>query len=298
MIGAKKNRKRYFSILYVPDQERDPRSFSMSYAKGHVFLVLSALLAVHSVIGLIGYYQIFRFDRSIQSLRDENRDLKSKNKRIDDIAMRFQGILQTEEKIRRAFGEHLGLNQSPFNNRPAAPQPSQPSVLPKTQETVPATNAVNANDGYYFLSKNPNAPPVPENLPTTLPVEGFMTSHFQKTSWYVGRSHYGIDIAAQMGSIVYAAGAGVVLLADWTPDFGNMIILSHGQGLVSYYGHAQKLLVSQGMAVRKGQAIALLGSSGISSAPHLHFELWENGKPLDPEEYLFSVQKQKTVPGP
>jgi murein DD-endopeptidase MepM/ murein hydrolase activator NlpD len=297
VIKIKKNKKRYFSIIYVPDQERDPRSFSMSYAKGHLLLILSALLAVHSIVGLIGYYEIFRFDRSIQNLRDENRDLKAKNKRIDDIAMRFQTILQTEEKIRRAFGETLGLNGSPFTNRPAAAQPATAAAVPKTQASRQATPAAKKDDGFYFLSKNPKAPPVPDNLPTLLPVEGFITSHFQNTVLYNGRSHYGIDIAAPMGSIVYASGAGVVLLADWTPDFGNMIILSHGQGLVSYYGHAQRLLVDQGMAIKKGQAIAMVGSSGISSAPHLHYEIWENGKALDPEEYFFSIQKQKTVSG-
>jgi murein DD-endopeptidase MepM/ murein hydrolase activator NlpD len=84
----------------------------------------------------------------------------------------------------------------------------------------------------------------------------------------------------------------VVLLADWTPDFGNMIILSHGMGYFSYYGHTMKALVEQGTRVRKGDAIGLVGSSGISSAPHLHFEIWKDGKPVNPEEILYATQKR------
>ena len=295
-MARKRDRKRIFSLIYVPDQDRDPKSYSMSYTKGRLLVLVGILLVVHSVIGLFAYYEVFRFNHSIQSLKDENKDLKIRNKRIDEIAKKFQRILLTEEKIRRAFGGPLGLNDvldggSGVQNTPQ-PVRAVPAAEPSTFDRLKKNN-----EGFYFLSKNENAPSVPENLPTYLPVDGFMTTHFRKGSWYIGKSHYGIDIAAQRGSTVFAAGSGVVLLADWTPDFGNMIILSHGRGLISYYGHAEKLLVSQGAVVRKGQSIALLGSSGISSAPHLHFEIWRNGKPLDPEEFLFSVQERKSEPG-
>jgi murein DD-endopeptidase MepM/ murein hydrolase activator NlpD len=92
------------------------------------------------------------------------------------------------------------------------------------------------------------------------------------------------------GTPIRAAGSGIVLLANWTDDFGNAIIIAHGYGFFSYYAHAMRLLVTQGSVVRKGDIIALLGSSGISSAPHLHFEIWKNGEPLDPERFIFSIQ--------
>ena len=76
------------------------------------------------------------------------------------------------------------------------------------------------------------------------------------------------------------------MFADWTTDFGNLIILYHGQGLFTYYAHASYLIAALGDYVKRGQTIALLGSSGISSAPHLHFEIWRNGEAVNPEEYL------------
>jgi murein DD-endopeptidase MepM/ murein hydrolase activator NlpD len=292
----KRDRKRFFSLIYVPDQERDPRSISMSYVKGRVLLVLGVLLCVHTVMGFVGYYEMIRFDKSIQSLKDENKELKARNKRINDIAVEFQKIRQTDEKIRKAFGGPLGLNDTSASGQEG--QPSRPSAG-YYQEMASVAKAVTekANENLYFISRNDKVPDVPDNLPTYLPVplDGFITAHFQQGGWYTGRSHKGIDIAAQKESLIYAAGAGLVLLADWTPDLGNMILISHGQGMFSYYGHAARLLVSQGTFVKKGQAIALLGSSGISSAPHLHFEIWMNQKPLDPETFLFSIQKRKSA---
>lgn len=288
----KRDRKRYFSLIFVPDQDKDPKSISMSYARGHLLLVIGVALVVHVLFGFIAYYQIFRFERSIQNLKVENKDLKAKNMRIEDMAKIFQKIIQMDEKIRRAFGGQLGLAEGSRNSQ------ENPNVSPSLQSALNTITGQGGgpertNESNYFLFKNDNAPAVPDRLPTLLPVAGYMTTHFKKGGWFIGRSHYGIDIAEERGSSIFAAGSGVVLLADWTPDFGNMIIISHGNGFVTYYGHASKLLVAQGANVKKGQAIALLGSSGISSAPHLHFEIWRNGEPLDPEEFLFSIQKKK-----
>lgn len=268
----------------------------MSYAKGKFFLLLGVFLAIHILFGFFGYYRMIHFERNIRNLKNENKELKARNMRIEVIAKEFQKIRQTDEKIRRAFGGSLGLFETSGINRGiqnqaqnVPPAGSAPGILQSNPEKL--------SEGYYFLSKSNVTPDVPDNLPTLLPVEGFMTTHFQKRGLFNGRNHYGIDIAAQRGSAIYAAGSGVVLLADWTPNYGNMIILSHGQGVVSYYGHAMQLIVNQGDMVRKGQIIAWLGSSGISSAPHLHFEIWKDGKPVDPEQFLFSVQKRKDNSG-
>ena len=300
MFPAKKHKgKRIFSVIYVPDQERDPKSYSMSYARGHALLVLGVLLVVHALGGILAYVEIFRFDKRVEDLRQENKDLKAQNKRIEQIAQEFQQIRQTDAKIRKAFGGPLGLGgtmSSPVEvgaNPIQYPEPSDFPASPRESETA---SSMNPSEGFYFLSKRDNPPSAPESLPTLLPVNGFMTTRFGQGGSFAGRSHYGIDIAARMGSPIFAAGTGVVVLADWTPDFGNLIVISHGGGLVTYYGHSMKLLVEQGTVVRKGQTVALLGSSGISSAPHLHFEIWKDGRAVDPETFLFSVQKRKEGP--
>jgi murein DD-endopeptidase MepM/ murein hydrolase activator NlpD len=291
---SKINRKRYLSLIYVPDQDRDPKSISMSYAKGRVMAVLLVLLGLHILWGFFAYVRVARLETGRRSLLRENADLKASNKRIDEIEKEFSRIQRTDEKIRKAFGVTLGVGEQPApksgadRNAPdraeaEAVPAARPAVSPKTEDSSPLV-AVSRRETEDFD---------PEFLPTRLPVNGVLTTHYREAGTLARRNHRGIDIAAPSGTVIQAAGSGVVLLSDWTPDFGNLVIVSHGMGYATYYGHAQKSLVEQGMQVKKGQAIALVGSSGISSAPHLHFELWKNGEPVNPEDYLYAVQRPR-----
>ena len=93
--------------------------------------------------------------------------------------------------------------------------------------------------------------------------------------------------------MIKAAGSGTIVFANWTPDLGNLIIVYHGSDIFTYYAHNMRLLKLEGM-VKKGEPIALLGSSGeTSSGPHLHFEIWRDSKPVDPKEYIFSLQVEQ-----
>lgn len=94
--------------------------------------------------------------------------------------------------------------------------------------------------------------------------------------------HPGIDIAVPSGSYVRAAGDGVVVEAAEDPDYGLFILIDHGDGLRTRYGHASYLVVDREWKVRQGEVIALSGSSGRSTAPHLHFEILRSGRPIDP----------------
>lgn len=100
------------------------------------------------------------------------------------------------------------------------------------------------------------------------------------------RYHSGIDIGADYGDTVSAADSGVVIYADWMGGYGNAVIIDHGNGISTLYGHNSELLVTEGQRVRKGQAISRVGSTGYSTGPHLHFEVRQNGSPTDPMAYL------------
>lgn len=99
-------------------------------------------------------------------------------------------------------------------------------------------------------------------------------------------THTGIDIRATLGSSVYAAASGEVIKAGWNTAYGNMIIIDHGNGITTLYGHASKLLVKVGDTVNQGDTIMKAGSTGYSTGPHLHFEVRKNGTPQDPKGYL------------
>jgi murein DD-endopeptidase MepM/ murein hydrolase activator NlpD len=106
------------------------------------------------------------------------------------------------------------------------------------------------------------------------------------------RYHYGLDYAVKRGTPVSAATDGYVLFAGWTFSDGNMIILSHGGGYLTVYKHNESLLRVVHERVKRGELIARSGSTGqTSSGPHLHFEVWKDGLPQDPEQYLLTAPK-------
>jgi murein DD-endopeptidase MepM/ murein hydrolase activator NlpD len=98
--------------------------------------------------------------------------------------------------------------------------------------------------------------------------------------------HTGDDIAAGYGSSIKAAKGGRVLYSGWKKGYGNTVIIDHGGGVTTLYGHASKLDVKAGQPVKGGQTIANVGSTGYSTGPHLHFEVRKNGKPINPTPYL------------
>jgi murein DD-endopeptidase MepM/ murein hydrolase activator NlpD len=101
-----------------------------------------------------------------------------------------------------------------------------------------------------------------------------------------GRMHEGIDISASSGTPIVAAAGGTVIHAGWLGGYGNLVVVDHGSGLATAYAHASSILVSLGQQVSQGQTIALVGSTGNSSGPHLHFEVRVNGTAVDPLGYL------------
>jgi murein DD-endopeptidase MepM/ murein hydrolase activator NlpD len=115
------------------------------------------------------------------------------------------------------------------------------------------------------------------------PVHGVLTSSF---GWRWGRMHEGIDLAVPSGTPVVASAAGTVIVAGWMGGYGNLVVIDHGNGLATAYGHNTSVAVSYGQTVAQGQLISYSGSTGHSTGPHVHFEVRVNGAPVDPLGYL------------
>ncbi len=115
------------------------------------------------------------------------------------------------------------------------------------------------------------------------PVHGVLTSGF---GWRWGRMHEGVDLAVSTGTPVVAAKAGVVIVAGWMGGYGNLVVVDHGGGVSTAYGHNTSVTVGVGQQVEQGQLIAYSGSTGHSTGPHVHFEVRINGGAVDPMGYL------------
>lgn len=131
-----------------------------------------------------------------------------------------------------------------------------------------------------------------DNVPTLPPVNGFVTRGLLLQELDLQVNHSGIDIAAASGDLVQASASGLVVFSQWTDDLGNLVILSHGDGYFTIYGHNKINLVSQRERVERGQPIAQVGSTGISQGPHLHFEIWKDSRSIDPRSLMDLYRRQ------
>jgi murein DD-endopeptidase MepM/ murein hydrolase activator NlpD len=116
------------------------------------------------------------------------------------------------------------------------------------------------------------------------PTDGVVSSGFGTRG---GRLHGGIDISGERGTPIVAAAEGVVMFSGRGPDgYGNAVMLDHGDGLITLYAHNERNVVRQGERVQRGQTVALMGDTGRASGTHVHFEVHQHGRPVDPLRWL------------
>ena len=129
-----------------------------------------------------------------------------------------------------------------------------------------------------------------ETMPSGRPIDsGWLSSDYgYRTDPFTGKRawHAGVDFAGRAGSAINAVASGVVSWSGERAGYGNLVEVAHGDGLVTRYGHNEENLVQVGDLVRKGQPIALMGNSGRSTGPHVHFEVYKHGRPVDPSSYV------------
>lgn len=163
-----------------------------------------------------------------------------------------------------------------------------------TEEAVRAANNLGTDLTPGQVLYIPNPATVPPLFPTVeprfvWPVRGSVSSPFGPRIhpiYGVPSFHTGIDLAVPEGTPVRAARAGTITYSGWENGFGLLVVIYHGDGYESYYGHLSKLLVSAGQSVSAGEIVALSGTTGLSTGPHLHFEVRYYGSPVDPRPLL------------
>lgn len=189
------------------------------------------------------------------------------------------GISSEDQPIAKAEGEDAG---NPKNNE----------VLSKVQETLSwlQREAGTEEQSLHDLeSVVQNKQARWDATPSIWPVKGWVTSGFGKrVSPFTGQvsMHEGLDIGAPFNTPVLAPASGRVVTTGFDPRMGNVISVDHGFGIETQYGHLAKILVKNGQKVKRGDIIALVGSTGLSTGPHLHYLIKSNNHPVDPQRYI------------
>jgi murein DD-endopeptidase MepM/ murein hydrolase activator NlpD len=290
----KKKRQRRISVLLIPDDNAEPYNFRLSWPLAKLLIGVGVVLALHIVLGGLAYWKYFHVSAENGELESSNTRLLDDNKRVYQLQAQLEDMSKEQAKILSLLGVDAQAKGGSLSAMlPATPPTIAASVEPAPAPAItrePAKEAI-PSGGFLIRRRTDHAGYAP-NLPTLLPVEGFLTTEFSPSRWVPPfRSHPGIDIAAKSGSVVLAAGDGQVVFANWTNDLGNLVIIYHGDNIFSYYGHNERLLAHDKMFVKKGEPIALLGNSGKSSGPHLHFEVWKDGAAIDPRRILLAFRE-------
>lgn len=126
--------------------------------------------------------------------------------------------------------------------------------------------------------------------PSIMPTTGWLTSAFSRMRFHPilhgSRPHEGIDVTALMGAPIEAPANGTVIQTGWEAGYGNIVVIDHGYGIVTKFAHASRILVRVGERVQRGDLIAQVGNTGLSTGPHLHYEVRVNGRAVDPRRYI------------
>ncbi|MBQ9658574.1 MAG: M23 family metallopeptidase [Clostridia bacterium] len=164
-------------------------------------------------------------------------------------------------------------------------------VVAKTQTTTKTTTTTTTKSSGYSSSsiyaKSMSNQKVALGINIIRPISGTLTSRFGSVSSVRSGAHKGLDIAAPKGTAIMAAASGTVTCASYQGSYGNLVIISHGNGVETVYGHCSAIYVSVGQSVSQGQKIAAVGSTGNSTGPHLHLEIRVNGVAYNPQNYVY-----------
>jgi len=262
-----------FSIVIVPDDtSHESRSKKLTLTRIFILTLIYSLF-----IAVLGYYffNITGIGRRIlpgnyTQTTESIEKMEELNEKIIFLAKELQLLKSANQKLKyaMALGDSTLIDSFKVST----------DTLKKFYKTPKAGNILGVliNFVKHFFSWQDNT------IFFILPVNGYISRGFDPE-----RGHYGIDIVVKDATPVYASAGGFVVFSGYTNNYGHILILSHSDGYLSFYKHCSVILKKEREFVKQGDLIAQSGNSGLATTgPHLHFEIWHNGKPVNPETLL------------
>ncbi|MCX8132037.1 MAG: peptidoglycan DD-metalloendopeptidase family protein [Clostridia bacterium] len=301
--GKVKSKEKYISVLFIPHFSANVKSikFSAVYKKLIALIVIIAL-GIGSMIFYTAYSAL------------ENRKLKNMNNELSGLNTEQKKLLQEKEaevnslkeekeefstkakdfnkKYRELTDSYIsrGVRSDRTGDNSARMMVSDIKALKSLLSDINKLSGIEGDLTEDLTEAEEKLSRYLKEVPTLWPVSGSISSDFgQRRDPITGKKgshHTGLDIAASYGSSIKAAASGKVVLSDRISVYGRSVMIDHGHGIKTFYGHASKLLVKEGQEVKKGDVIAKVGSSGRSTGAHLHFEIRVENSPVDPLKYL------------
>jgi murein DD-endopeptidase MepM/ murein hydrolase activator NlpD len=249
---------------------------------GFVFSILSFVVMLAF---LSSYLRMSWKVAHYNSLRQEVESLRSKYQDLQRVTNQKNEQLATLENFAGEVSVAYGLKRKPGTSSDVV---AAASLTPNFHESLNQYNFLQTSTISALYHTYPRQYQL-HVRPSLWPVEGRLMSPFGgRTDPFSGEGaiHTGVDLEAAMATPVHAAGDGIVVRADWEGGYGRLIIIDHGNGVQTYYGHLSTFGVVPGEEVRRGDVIARSGASGRATSPHLHYEVRMGGTPVNPYSYM------------
>jgi len=305
--------RRKISVCLISNSVAPVRQFSAS----QTFLQIMGCVCIVGIVGIAvlgyDYYALSQESFSNQALEtaisQQQQEIGSQRKQIQTFAReinrlksRLANLRSSEKKLRQIVNLEPSKDQeATFGMGGSLPEDldtkidlseKHNSLVRDMHEQVEILNAAISSQGEEFsrLFKHlDDQQSILACTPSIQPADGWITSRFgYRKSPFTGKRefHRGLDIAARKKSPIFATANGVVTYVGTKGLLGKVIIIDHGYGMVTRYGHVYKALKKKGDKVQRGDKIALVGSTGRTTGPHLHYEVRLNGVPVNPEKYI------------
>jgi len=289
-LSAKK-----FTILIIPEGSHRVRRYGVRRGVLQAGLAVGLVLVLTVALLLTDYFRT-SLDRSeLHHLKAQNRNQQKEMRRLaaslDDLRKELVVLAQNDAKVRvmtqlsKPRNDVLVGVGGPAEEDAASEFSALQQQIDQLRQSIDLRRESQEeiqgflNDQRSFLAAKPKG----------WPVKGWMTSVFgMRHSPFTGKlkMHEGLDIAARTGTPIFAAADGIVSQAETVEGYGKLVVIDHGYGYKTYYGHNSKLFVKVGQRIKRGDRIAAVGNTGSSTGSHLHYEVRLNGVPINPKKFL------------
>lgn len=303
-------KKKHLTFLIFDDYRyKEVKSFRLSTDKILVFFLCTILF----LMGSIGSYSLmirYFFEKhNMHSYKKENKELKRKmdeySAMIADIEKKILNIEGYQNKINKVVkdtGKNTnlaigGLEIEATREISTIADKKEKELFKKLDEILNRLGEEldeHSQNYINYLNTLEELSVVWQSTPSITPVAGSISSGFGYRISPFSRYrviHGGLDISASYGTPIKASARGIVVFTGYKALYGNMVVIDHGYGFITRYGHCSKILVKEGDIVKKGSIIAKVGTTGRTTGPHVHFEVFVNGIPANPSRFVQSINK-------
>ncbi len=284
--------KRFYTFIIAPNANAQFRRINLHYNVIYCILGLAVIGLISVAVGIYSAANYAWLAANFKMARVENRQLREENLEAKQNQDRYYGRLAMIETTSRKLAEVSGVSHAPdLSKNIGSGGPSTADMKSLDQATSTLERELSQIKEIVDSRQIKLA-----STPSTWPVRGYVSDGFgSRSNPYGGggyEMHPGLDIATTFGTAIEATADGVVLFSGVQGGYGNVVMIDHGYGVTTRYGHLSRIDVEVGERVHRGKQLGAVGSTGRSTGPHCHYEVRLQDRPVNPMNYLPLSQEQ------